>query len=389
MPRYLAGRLLSSVVVLWAIVTVSFLLMRFAPGSPFDADRRLPASVEANKWMVFGLGEELVAPVDGTVVAVGAAGEGQEIEAGALVCAIDRLGLDPVGRPRTDAGERVEVTMPRAGRLVSVAVVAGQRVHQGERLAVVPRSLLAQYLTTLGRYARLDFGVTLSSDGQRTVAEELAAALPVSAELGLWALLLALLLGVSAGIFAGLRQNTWVDHAVMSVAMVGISVPTIVSGPVLIAVFAVWLGVLPAGGWESWPHRVLPVVTLALVYTAAFARLTRGGMLEVVRSDFIRTARAKGLGERAIVLRHAFKGAILPTVSFLGPAAAQIVTGSIVVEKVFGIAGLGDRFITPALNRDYPMVLGVVVVYSVVLVVANLLVDLAYAWLDPRVSYER
>lgn len=377
MLRFILARLLSSVVVLWTVITLSFLLMRFAPGSPFDADRRLPAQVEANKWIDFGLGEEIVAPVAGEV-RLGPVLEGGHYEAGTLIGTL--TGAD---------GSVSRVSMPTSGKLVTLSASDGDAMEAGQRFAVVPKSMLDQYLSSLARYATLDFGVTISSEGQRTVWENLMAAFPISMELGLWALVLALLLGVGSGLLAGLKQNTWIDHTVMSGAMIGLSVPTIVSGPLFIVIFIYGLEWFRYGSWETWQDKVLPIVTLGLVYTASFARLTRGGMLEVIRSDYIRTARAKGLSERTVVLRHALKGAMLPTVSYLGPAIARIVTGSIIVERVFGLPGLGEFFITPALNRDYPMVLGVVVLYAMLLVLMNLIVDIAYTYLDPRVSYER
>ncbi len=377
MLRYVLGRLVGALVVLWAIITISFFLMRFAPGSPFDADRRLPPSVEANKWLIYGMGVELDAPAAGTIHINEEAVAGREYDAGFAVAEVE--GAD---------GRRSPVVMDTSGKLVAIAAETGESVEVGQRVAVVPKSLTSQYLTALWNYARLDFGKTISSDGQRSVFENLMLGLPISMELGLMALLFALLFGVSAGLYAGLMQNTLGDYTVMSLSMVGISVPTIVSGPLLILLFVFWLDLLPYGGWDSWQHKILPVATLGLVYTAYFARLTRGGMLEVIRSDYIRTARAKGLDERKVVVRHALKGAILPTVTFLGPAVARIVSGSIVVERVFAIPGLAEYFVTPALNRDYPMVIGVVVLYSALLVMMNLAVDIAYTVLDPRVSYD-
>lgn len=377
MLRFVLQRLAGSVLVLWCIVTASFFLMRFAPGSPFDADRRLPPVVEANKWIVYGMGEELVAPAEGRIRLAAGVFEGHEYPAGHVVATL-----------ASAAGDETPIAMETSGKLVSLAVETGDTVSAGARIAVVPKSLVAQYLSALAQYATLDFGVTISSDGQRTVKENLLLGLPVSAELGLLALLFALVFGLSAGLYAGLKQNTLGDHAVMSLSMVGLSVPTIVSGPLLILLFCFTFRVFPYGGWDTWQHKVLPVVTLGLVYTAYIARLTRGGMLEVIRSDYIRTARAKGLDERRVVVRHALKGAILPTVTFLGPAIAHIVSGSIVVERVFAIPGLAEYFVTPALNRDYPMVIGVVVLYSALLVLMNLAVDVAYTFLDPRVSYD-
>ena len=370
---------------LFVIISVSFFLMRFAPGSPFDADRRLPPAVEANKWILYDMGEEVLAPTAGKVVALGKT-EGKDI----IVGRDYESGQALVEIAPTAGGAPVTVAMPTSGKLVSLPVKVGDVIKKGERVAVVPKALFEQYISALGNYASLDFGYTIASDGTRTVQENLWIALPISAELGLYALLLALLLGVSAGLFAGLKQNTWGDYTVMSAAMVGISVPSIVSGPVLIAIFILGMPELGLkfGGWDGFETKILPVVTLALYYVASFARLTRGGMLDIIHSDFIRTARAKGLSERQVVMDHAFKGAVLPTVTYLGPATARIITGSVVVEMVFAIPGLSKYFIQPALDRDYPMMIGIIVLFSALLIVMNILVDFAYTLLDPRVKVD-
>lgn len=385
MARFILGRLLSSLVVLWVLVTLSFFLMRFAPGGPFDADKKLPPAVEANKWMRFSMGVELTAPVAGTITQRADLVEKlTELKRGdALVT------ITPVdGPPQT-------LTMPFDGQVVALKVEAGETVEAGASIAVVPKPVFRQYLDSIGAYLTLDFGVTITSDGQRTVNEELMRALPISLTLGGMAMIFALLLGVPAGLVAGLRHNSWLDHTVMSASMVGVSIPTMVSGPILIGLFALGLGWFPAQKWEAatadwstWQHRILPVVTLGLAYVPTIARLTRGGMLEVIRSDWIRTARAKGLPDSTIVRRHAMKGAILPLVSWLGPGMASIITGSVVVESLFGIPGLAENFVKPALNRDYPMVIGVVVVYAAILVLLNLIVDIVYTFLDPRVSLD-
>ena len=386
MLRFIFIRILGGIATLFVIVTLSFFLMRFAPGSPFDEDRKLPPQVEANKWLWYGMGEELTAPSDGTITSLGKDSEGRDLIQGGEY----DEGVELVVLQVANGTEEIRVTMPRTGTLVALSVKAGDTVKSGDRLAVVPKSLFIQYIDTLKNYARGEFGRTISSDGEREVWENISLALPVSLELGFWSLLLAMILGVSAGLFAGLKQNTWGDYTVMSVSMVGISVPTIVSGPVFIAIFLLGMPELGLrlGEWERPADRFLPVLTLSLVYVASFARLTRGGMLEIINSDYIRTARAKGVPEQQVVTRHALKGGILPTVSFLGPAAARIITGSVVVETVFNLPGLAAYFIQPALSRDYPMVLGVVVLYSVLLIVMNLIVDIAYTFLDPRVKYD-
>lgn len=218
----------------------------------------------------------------------------------------------------------------------------------------------------------------------RMVEALILPALPVSLSLGALALTLAVAIGLVLGVNAGLRPNSRADYGSMGLAMVGISLPNFVIGALLSIVFALKLGVLPVAGWGGFRHLILPTITLALPYSAYVARLARSGTIEVMQQDFIRTARAKGLPEHRIVLGHALKGAILPVVSFLGPAAAGILTGSFVVESLFGIPGMGQWFVRGAINRDYSVVLGTAIIYASLVTVFNLIVDLAYAWLDPR-----
>lgn len=241
----------------------------------------------------------------------------------------------------------------------------------------------AEYLKTL---ASGSLGQSMKTD--LTVIETLGAGLPFTIQLGLQGLLVALVLGVPAGLIAGLKQNQGADYSVMAVAMLGVSVPNFVLGPLLILLFSLKLGWFKAVGWTSWTDSILPSITLGLYYAAYIARLTRGGMLEIVRQDYIRTARAKGLTERVVVMRHALKGALLPVVSYLGPALAAMLTGSVVVEEIFGIPGIGKDFVRSALNRDYNLVLGSIFLYSTILVGLNLVVDVLYTTLDPRVRYD-
>jgi oligopeptide transport system permease protein len=218
----------------------------------------------------------------------------------------------------------------------------------------------------------------------RTVEALILPALPISLALGGLALTLAVLIGLVLGINAGLRPNSSADYGSMGLAMVGISLPNFVIGALLAIVFALKLELVPVAGWGSFRHLILPTITLALPYAAYVARLARSGTIEVMQQDFIRTARAKGLPEHRIVLAHALRGAIMPVVSYLGPAAAGILTGSFVVESLFGIPGMGQWFVKGAINRDYSVVLGTAIIYASLVTVFNLLVDLAYAWLDPR-----
>lgn len=222
----------------------------------------------------------------------------------------------------------------------------------------------------------------------RTVEQLLLPALPVSMSLGLLALVIACLLGLVLGIRAGLRPNSVADYSSMGLAMIGISLPNFVIGACLLIVFSYKLGWLPVAGWGSYGHLILPAITLALPYAAYIARLARNGTIEVLQQDFVRTARAKGLSERVVIIKHALKGAILPVVSFLGPAAAGIFTGSFVVETLFAVPGMGQWFVKSALGRDYSVVLGTAIIYFTIITLFNLLVDFAYAWLDPRVREE-
>jgi oligopeptide transport system permease protein len=246
-----------------------------------------------------------------------------------------------------------------------------------------------QFARYLGGLVRGDLGPSFRMK-DFTVAELIGRGLPVTLSIGIAALLLGIALGLPLGLVAGVRQNRWADHAVMSVALVGIAVPNFVVAPLLALVFGLHLGWLPVAGWEagSLRHLVLPVVTLALPLAAYLARLMRGSLLEVLQAPFIRTARAKGLDPGVILRRHALRPALLPVVSFLGPATAALLTGSLVVEQVFGLPGVGRYFVQGAINRDYTLVMGMVVFYAALILLLNLLVDLVYGWLDPRIRHD-
>ena len=303
MLAYSFRRLLGAIPTLLILIAFAFLMIRAAPGGPFDTERKLLPEIEANLRAAYHLDEPL---------------------------------YQQFGR----------------------------------------------YLYGL---AHFDFGPSFQYRDY-TVTELIMTGFPVSLKLGGSAILVALLVGVAAGCLAALNQNSRVDYGVMALSMTGISVPNFVMAPLLVLVFAVYLRWLPAGGLGDFQNMVLPVVALALPQIAYLARLTRASMIEVLRSNFIRTARAQGLSTAQIVLRHALKPALLPVVSYLGPATAAVITGSVVIEQIFGVPGLGRFFVTAALNRDYTLVMGVVVFYGVLIVAFNFLVDLAYAWLDPKVK---
>lgn len=307
MTRFVFGRLLSAVPTLFIVVTLSFFLMRMAPGGPFNLERPLPPSTMANLMATYRLDQPLV----------------------------------------------------------------------------------VQYWTYLSNAVRGDFGPSFVYRDY-SVAELILQALPYSVTLGLWALAFAVIGGTIAGVVAALRQNGWVDYLVMGVATVGITVPNFVIGPVLTLVFAIILSLVPAGGWGdgSFRNLVLPVIALGLPQLAVFARLTRGSMIEAMRTDHVRTAKAYGLPWRSVVVTHAMRGAMLPAVTYLAPCCAGLLTGSTVVETLFTIPGVGRYFVEGALNRDYTLVMGTVVLISVFIIAFNLLVDLLYAFLDPRIRHD-
>jgi oligopeptide transport system permease protein len=307
MIGYALRRLLLMPVVLFVVASLTFFLVRTAPGGPFDDERRLPPEIERN-----------------------------------LQAQCDRSA-----------------------------------------------PLMAQYVRFLKGWLTFDevdgcTGYSLKYPG-RTVREIISEAFPVSVHLGALALLFAMAFGMLAGMLAAVRQNTWVDYTAMGTAIAGISVPNFVLGPLLILLFSLELGWLPPALWEGPDTWVLPAVTLGASYAAYISRLARAGLLEIVRQDFIRTARAKGLPGWLVVWRHGLRGGLLPVVSFLGPATSALFTGSVVVEQIFGIPGLGRTFIESALNRDYNLVMGTVLVYAAFLMAMNLLVDVLYGVLDPRV----
>ena len=244
-----------------------------------------------------------------------------------------------------------------------------------------------QYGMMMANFVRGDLGDSVKYEGQ-SVNEIIVRHLPYSATIGILAYALALMIGLSAGVIASLRQNSSFDYGSMSLAMLGLSLPNFVLGPLLVLVFSFWLYWFPPARWGSPTALVLPVVTLAAIYAAYIARLARAGMLEVLRSDYIRTARAKGLDEKTVLLRHAIRGGLIPVVSFTGPALAALLAGTVVVERVFAIPGLGNIFIQSVFNRDEPLILGIVAFLSILIMVFNLLVDISYGFLDPRIRYE-
>lgn len=243
-----------------------------------------------------------------------------------------------------------------------------------------------QFVSYIGGLLQGDLGPSLVYR-ELTVRQMITAGLPVSVTIGLSAMLIGLTVGVACGIAAALRQNTLTDYAVMTVAMTGVAIPTFVTAPLLILVFGLYLGWLPISGWGGGEisHLILPVAALAIPKVAAIARITRGAMLESITADYVRTARAKGLRESKVIVRHVLRPVFIPIVSYLGPAIATVMTGSVVIEKIFGLPGIGRTFVDGALNRDYPVIMGIVIVYAAFIVMLNLIADIIYGYLDPRI----
>jgi ABC-type dipeptide/oligopeptide/nickel transport system permease component len=246
--------------------------------------------------------------------------------------------------------------------------------------------LWKQYTDYLWNALHGDLGPSYSSRS-RTVNDIIKENFPVSAQLGVLALLIAMVIGIPLGMVSALKQNSYIDYFCMFFALLGVSVPAMTLGPVVVWFFALKLNILPVARWGTWQQAILPAFTLGIGSAALLARLTRASMLQVIREDYIRTARAKGVSEKNVTIHHALKNALIPVVTVLGPLFAYLVTGSLIVEQIFAIPGCGKYFITSVTNRDYPVMLGIMLLYAVLIIVANLVVDLTYAWIDPRIKY--
>ena len=306
MLKFIAKRIFEAIPTMLVLITVSFFLMRFAPGNPFSSERPLPPEVMAN------------------------------IEA--------KYGLD--------------------------------------------KPVFEQYTTYLTNVIQGDFGPSFKYLDY-SVNELISVALPVSAKVGFIAFIFTVIMGVTVGTIAALKQNTWVDYTIMSTAMLGVVMPSFVLAPALIYIFSLHWNLFPAGGWHdgSLKYLVLPVIGMSLLYVATFARITRGSMIETLNSNFIRTARAKGLSYRYIIIKHALKPALLPVVSYMGPAFVGIITGSVVIETIFGLPGIGKLFVNAAFNRDYSLVMGVTILIGFLFILFNAIVDILLAMIDPKIRY--
>jgi len=305
LAKYFIKRLLKLVPIMIIIVTVSFFLMRLAPGGPFDQDKILAPEVEDNIKEIYGL----------------------------------------------NAG------------------------------------LFKQYLMYMGSIAKGNLGISFTYT-DKTVTEIIFKSFGTSFTLGITAFLFALFVGLLIGIISAVKNDKAIDFLFFSFTVFGVSVPTIVLCPLLIFIFGMWLGVLPVAGWGSLSELILPAFSLGIIYASFIARLTRVSMLEELEKDYVKTARSSGVKESKIVFKYALKGSLLPVVSYLAPAFAGIITGSLVIEKIFYIPGLGQHFVQAALNRDYPLALGTVIFFSAILLLANLIADIIYALIDPRITYD-
>ena len=324
MLRFIGRRLLESIPVMFIIITGTFFMQRFVPGGPFTSEKAVTPEVERNLLAYYHLN-------------------------------------DPLWKQYVDY----------------LWDLTPKRFHP---------AALADGLDLKAAFG-IDFRPSFKYPN-RTVNEIIADKLPVSLELGAWSLGVAFLIGLPLGILAAVRRNSWVDYVCSSFALTGICVPSFVLGPILVLVFGIHFGMFNASGWYTPIDRFLPSISLGSFYAAYIARLTRGGLLEVLGQDYIRTARAKGASEARIIFRHALRGGLLPVVSFLGPAIAGILTGSFVIETIFQIPGLGREFVNSAFNRDYTLVLGTVVLYAGFIIALNLVVDVVQVWLNPKLRFE-
>lgn len=303
MFKYITHRLIWLILVLFIIATISFFIMRFTPGGPFDNERALPTAIERNLETKYNL----------------------------------------------------------------------------------DKPLLTQYLIYIKNLCKGDLGPSFKYRN-RTVNEIIGRSFLVSLLLGSLALIIAFDAGITIGMISAVKQNSGFDYITMFIAMIGVSVPSFFLGTLFLMLFSFNIRLLPPAGWGGVKHIILPVLTLSAPFTAYIARLMRASMLDVLNQDYIRTAKAKGLPDITVITRHAFRNAILPVISYLGPAAASVLTGSVVIERIFAIPGLGSHFVNGALNRDYTLVMGTVLLYSTLLIVFNIVVDITYMCLDPRVK---
>jgi ABC-type dipeptide/oligopeptide/nickel transport system permease component len=338
MARFIAQRLIWMVVVLFVLSVITFFLMRAVPGGPFDLEKPLPEATKQLLAEKYNLDAPLLEQYLTYISDI----------------AIPRV---TIGRQRPSVAEEYLINIP------------------------LPAFIGEEAMLRLG-----NFGPSYKSRS-RSVTDIFIENLPVSFQLGVAALSIAMAIGVPLGIISALNRNNFADYASMGAAILGVSVPVIITAPVLQYLFGVQWRILPVSGWGTVEQMILPAFALGFVNSALLARLTRASLLQVLGEDYIRTARAKGLPERVVIMLHALKNSLIPLVTVLGPLFAILVTGTFVVETVFGIPGMGRYFVTSITGRDYPVIMGTILLYAFFLVVVNMLVDIAYAWLDPRIRF--
>lgn len=376
MLSFIVKRLLQVIPLVLVIMTLTFFVMRLAPGNPFASERQLSAVIQQNLNRRFGL--------DRPIFYLSVQESWTQFDAEGNVEYVNRRIFRPDDPPET-----------RSYSLVRWNGLDNQ--YNAYFFGRYVTDDATNERTWLWGVVGGNFGPSTRFTDARDVTDIILAGLPLSLNLGILAYLIALLAGIPIGIVAAYKQNTSVDYASMASAVLGLSVPALVLGPVLIVVFSLTFYMFPPALMEwidfgrfSVPNPrflILPALTLSAVYTAYIARLMRAAMLETLRTDYVRTARAKGLSETVVVFRHALRGALLPVVSFTGPALAFLIGGTIVVERIFALAGLGQFFLQSANNRDYTLTLGIVFFVSIMLILMNLIVDVAYAIIDPRIKY--
>jgi len=377
MQRFILRRILWNIPVLILITVVTFGMMQIVPGGPFTAGssgRPIPPEIRANMMAKYGLDKP-----------------------------VWQQYLNYMGRLllHFDFGP----SLRRPGRTVNQMLFGGNflvdvlREHLRDEFGTAASSMTfaetpslfdskALVVKTNGEPVAYIY-ITWSDRFEAVKRFLTLAPVMVSAQVGLVSIALALIIGIPLGIISALKQNTWIDYIAMFISMLGVSIPNFILGIVLILVFALWLELLPTYGWgESWKQVVMPAVTLGTGGMAFIARLTRASMLEVIRADYIRTARAKGLAERVVVLRHALKNSLIPVTTVLGPMMAAWLTGSFLVEWVFSIGGIGKFFVSAVTDRDYTLIMGTILIYSIALVLFNLAVDIAYGFIDPRIRFD-
>ncbi len=370
MIRRTAIALASALLTLWAIATGTFLLMEHAPGGPLSGERRLEPAVEAANLAGLGLADLVRAPCDGLLRQLIA--EDAEVEPGAAAGVVG------------GAGEGCTVKPGRGGTVLLALAVPGDAVRLDQPLLAVRPPLWTRYVHAMAALARLDLGVTYTSRGERTVRENLADGLPVSMAIGGLALAFATLFGIPLGLWAAARRGSLGDRLLAALSTAAVSVPAIVLGPFLMYLLAIRFRVFRPGGLEGPMDLVLPAMTLGLILAGVFQRMTRAGASSFLEGSVAFALRARGIPERRVVGVHALRHAAIPMLGYLPPAVASLLTGSVVVETVFHLPGVARYLVGAALNRDHPMVMGVVLTYSVLLVACTALADVVHPWLDPR-----